>query len=165
VPLTAATCLVGHDGWGDGRCGDYWGLRVALNDWRLIGEFLGLDDHERLKKLNELGDEAAAHFRSVLPSALAEFEHVVVLTHVPPFREACWHRGQISDDDWLPHFTCKAAGDVLRQAMAARPERRMTVLCGHTHSAGQARVLPNLEVLTGGAAYGEPAVQRILEVD
>lgn len=39
--------------------------------------------------------------------------------HVPPFREASWHQGRISDDDWLPHFTCKAVGDVLREAMVA----------------------------------------------
>src|SRR4051812_312264 len=28
VPLTADTCLVGHDGWGDGRYGDYWGSPI-----------------------------------------------------------------------------------------------------------------------------------------
>ena len=80
-----------------------------------------------------------------------------MLTHVPPFREACWHRGQISDDDWLPHFACRAVGEVLVEAMAAHPECEMTVLCGHTHSPGEAQVLPNLRVLTGGAEYGRPA--------
>jgi 3',5'-cyclic AMP phosphodiesterase CpdA len=164
APLTGATCLVGHDGWGDACCGDYWGLRVHLNDWLLIGEFLGLDPADRLQKLNDLGDEAAAHFRSVLPGALDGFKHVLVLTHVPPFREACWHEGRISDDDWLPHFTCKAVGDALREAMTARSDREMTVLCGHTHGAGEAQVLPNLKVLTGGAEYGEPRLQRVLEV-
>ena len=125
-----------------------------------IGEAPG----ERLARLNALGDAAAAHFRAVLPGALGRFRHVVVLTHVPPFREACWHEGRVSGDDWLPHFTCKAAGDALAGAMASRPGRAMTVLCGHTHGAGEARVLPNLRVLTGGAAYGAPAVQQVLEV-
>ena len=41
----------------------------------------------------------------------------------------------------------------------------MTVLCGHTHSAGEAQVLPNLRVLTGGAEYGRPELQRVLAVD
>ena len=40
----------------------------------------------------------------------------------------------------------------------------MTVLCGHTHGRGEARILENLLVLTGGATYGKPEVQRILEV-
>jgi hypothetical protein len=167
VPLTAATCLVGHDGWGDGRLGDYAGSDVMLNDWGLIGEFGGFFEapEERLAKLRALGDEAGAHFLAVLPAALERFRQVLVLTHVPPFREACWHQGRVSGDEWLPHFTCKAAGDALAGAMALRPDRRMTVLCGHTHGAGEAQVLPNLKVLTGGAVYGSPTAQRVIEVE
>ena len=165
TPLTDSTCLVGHDGWGDGKYGDYDGSPVRLNDWRLIAELTGLTKPERLAKLNALGDEAATHLKTVLPEALARFEHVVVLTHVPPFREACWHEGKVSDDDWLPHFACKAVGDVLRETMQAAPDRRMTVLCGHTHGAGEADILPNLRVLTGGAVYGKPRVQQIIEVE
>ncbi|OWK42137.1 hypothetical protein FRUB_04215 [Fimbriiglobus ruber] len=166
IPLTKDTCLVGHDGWGDGRLGDYHGSDVILNDWGLIEEFGGFHEvrDDRLAKLNALGDEAAVHFRSVLPEALKRFQHVVVLTHVPPFREACWHEGKISDDNWLPHFTCKAVGDALVEAMGAVPDRTMTVLCGHTHGGGEAQILPNLRVLTGGAKYGVPVVQRVLEV-
>ena len=135
---------------------------MLLNDYRLIEELSGLDERERLGQLHALGDEAAAHFRAVLPEALARFRRLIVLTHVPPFREACWHQGRISDDDWLPHFSCRAVGDVLAEAMAAHPECEMTVLCGHTHSPGEAQILPNLRVLTGGAVYGRPAIQRVL---
>ena len=167
VPLTAEACLVGHDGWGDGRFGDYYGSHVRLNDWRLIEEFGGRDEDplDRITKLHTLGDEAAAHFRAVLPAALGRFRHVVVATHVPPFREACLYEGKVSDDHWLPHFTCKAVGDALVEAMAASPDRRMTVLCGHTHGEGDVTVLPNLRVLIGGAVYGSPAVQMVLAVD
>ena len=164
VGLTEKTCLVGADGWGDGRYGDYWGRRVSVNDWRLIEEFDWLDDTKRLAKLNHLGDEAADHFKAILPGALERFEHVLVITHVSPFRESCWHEGRISDKDWLPHFACKAVGDVLSDAMAGHPEKKMTVLCGHTHGAGEAQILPNLRVLTGGAEYGRPVVQRVLEI-
>lgn len=167
VPLTDKTCLIGHDGWGDGRLGNYHGSDVMLNDWQYIEEFGGFYEHpqDRLAKLRALGDEAQAHFRSVLPEALRRFQHAVVLTHVPPFREACWHEGHISNDNWLPHFTCKAAGDALIEAMSASSDRSMTVLCGHTHSAGEAQIAPNLRVLTGGARYGHPNVQRVLEVE
>jgi 3',5'-cyclic-AMP phosphodiesterase len=164
VELTPATGLVGHDGWADGRFGDYARSGVLLNDYRLIEEFAGLDKQGRLARLRALGDEAAAHFRAVLPEALGRFPHVLVLTHVPPFREACWHRGRISDDDWLPHFSCRAVGEVLAEAMAAHPPSEMTALCGHTHSPGEAIILPNLRVLTGGAEYGRPEIQRVLTV-
>jgi 3',5'-cyclic-AMP phosphodiesterase len=138
-----------------------------LNDFGLIGEFDGFDEDPatRLAKLHALGDESADHFRAVLPEALSNFQHVVVLTHVPPFREACWHEGRISDDHWLPFFACKAVGDALRDAMAAAPSQQMTVLCGHTHGSGEAQMLPNLCVLTGKAVYGRPCVQRVLEVE
>jgi 3',5'-cyclic-AMP phosphodiesterase len=167
VQLTDATCLVGHDGWGDGRLGDYHGSDVLLNDFGLIEDFGGFyeDPAERLAKLHALGDEAADHFRAVLPEALSTFQHAVVLTHVPPFREACWHEGRISDDNWLPFFACKAVGDVLQEVMASAPGQRMTVLCGHTHGSGEAQILPNLRVLTGGAVYGKPCVQRMLEIE
>jgi 3',5'-cyclic-AMP phosphodiesterase len=164
VPLSADVCLIGHDGWGDGRLGDFFGSDVLLNDFGLIGEFGGFDEatEDRLAKLHLLGDEAAAYLRSVLPQALASFQHIIVATHVPPYRESCWHEGKISNDAWLPFFTCKAVGDVLAEAMAAATDRKMTVLCGHTHGRGEADILPNLRVLTGGARYGMPEVQTVL---
>ena len=165
VALTGETGLIGHDGWADGRLGDYDRSEVLLNDYRLIEELAGLDKEARLGRLHALGDEAAAHLRALLPEALGRrFRRLIVLTHVPPFREACWHRGRISDDDWAPHFACRAVGEVLREAMAAHVECEMTVLCGHTHSPGEAQVLSNLRVLTGGAEYGRPEVQRVLTV-
>src|SRR5262249_33147056 len=82
-PLTPTTALVGQGGWGDGRCGDYWGSDVELNDWALIREFVGLDRRTRLARLHWQGDEAADHFRTVVPEALAWARHVIVLTHVP----------------------------------------------------------------------------------
>jgi 3',5'-cyclic-AMP phosphodiesterase len=166
APLTDEACLVGHDGWGDGRFGDYHGSDVLLNDFGLIEQFGGFEENadDRLAKLHALGDEAAAHIRAVLPDALARFRNVVVATHVPPFRESCWHEGKVSDDNWLPFFSCKAVGDALAEAMAAAPDRQMTVLCGHTHGGGEAQILPNLWVLTGGARYGRPEVQRVFQV-
>jgi predicted phosphodiesterase len=165
VGLTSDVALVGHDGWGDGRVGSYLTSQVELNDFRLIDELRGLGRAERYRAISSLGDEAADYVRGILPDALARFRILVVLTHVPPWRETCWHRGRISDPDWLPYFTCSAVGAELRQAMESRPERQMLVLCGHSHSPGEARVLPNLRVLTGQADYGRPIIQRTLTLD
>jgi predicted MPP superfamily phosphohydrolase len=89
--------------------------------------------------------------------------HVVVVIHVPPFEQAAWHEGKPSDSNWLPFFACKAAGDVLKEAMMKHPEKRMTVLCGHTHGSGIAKILPNLITYTGAAHYGRPVIQDIFE--
>jgi Icc protein len=165
VELTSTAALVGHDGWGDARLGDHAGSTVVLNDFLRIGDFIHVDKPELGCRLAELGDEAAAHLRRVLPPALERYEHVLVLTHVPPFRQAAWHLGAISEEDWLPYFSCKATGDVLLEVAARRPDRLVTVLCGHTHSSGFYQPAPNLRVHTGGAAYGSPIVQLpLLEV-
>ena len=163
VYLNSTTCLVGHDGWGDARLGDYDNSTVSLNDFFLIRELTGLSQENRFQRLNELGDEAAEHLRRVLPEALKSAEHVMVLTHVPPFREAAWYDGRPCDSEWLPFFSCKAVGDVLYEAMQRHPRKRMTVLCGHTHGGGRSQIMPNLVTLTGPARYGHPVIQEIFE--
>ncbi len=165
VRLTDTWALVGHDGWGDGRLGDPLRSNVELSDWSLIQDFQHLCRSDRLKKLRALGDESATQLRPVLLEALERSPRVVVLTHVPPFREAAWHEGHPSDDDWLPWFSCKAMGDMLLDVMGAHPERHALVLCGHTHGAGEVSILPNLRVTTGGAAYGAPVVQELLALE
>jgi Icc-related predicted phosphoesterase len=136
-----------------------------LNDYRLIDDLADLEPSARRTRLEALGDEAADHLRAVVPQALERFPRVVVLTHVPPFREACRHAGRFSWDDWLPHFTCKAMGDALVEAAEARPDREILVLCGHVHSEHDVNIRPNLRVLTGGAVYGKPVVQGVLNLD
>lgn len=164
IELTPETALVGHGGWGDGRCGDYENSWVMLNDFFLIDELTRLSKAERLRRLHQLGDEAAASVREALRGAFETHRRAILLTHVPPFQEACWHQGRISDDNFLPYFTCKAVGDALREIMQARPDRELLVLCGHTHGEGTAQILDNLRVLTGGTEYGAPEIQAVVEV-
>lgn len=173
IELAPDTGLVGHVGWADGRLGDYELSDIVLNDHLLIEEVAPLDVYllgteedkaSRLTKVQELADEAAEHIRRVLPQALESYRQVIVLTHVPPFREACWYRGKISGDDWLPHFACKAVGDVLLEVMQNRPDQRLTVLCGHTHARGDVHIRSNLLVLSGGAEYGAPVIRSVLSL-
>ncbi|HRX80330.1 MAG: metallophosphoesterase [Planctomycetaceae bacterium] len=163
IELATDVGLIGHDGWADARLGDYLGSDVFLSDYALIEELAGHYHLDRRPMLQRLGDEAAAQIGESLPHALARYRHVVLLTHVPPFREACWHEGHLSDDNWLPHFTCKAIGDVILKVMQQHPTRKLTVLCGHTHGEGEARPLDNVHVLTGRAIYGAPAITRVFE--
>jgi hypothetical protein len=67
-------------------------------------------------------------------------------------------------EDILPYYSCKAVGDVLKDIMQARPDNKITVLCGHTHSSANVKILPNLRVVTGGVRYGWPRVQQMVEV-
>jgi len=170
--LTPATAIVGHDGWADGRLGDYEGSEVILNDHLLISELSQwcdedyvLDKVGLIETLTTLADEAARHLETVLEEAASTYRNIIAVTHVPPFREAAWHQGRVSAEDFLPYFACKAVGDVLKQVMQAHPESKLLVLCGHTHGGGELQVLDNLNVLTGEARYRHPEIRRVLEVE
>jgi hypothetical protein len=160
IELSPGVGLIGHDGWADARVGDYDGSEVMLNDYGLIAELADMSKPARRKVLERLGDEAAAHVAAVLAKSLDRYAETVLLTHVPPLREACWHEGRLSDDEWSPHFTCLAMGNAILAAMENRPDRKLTVLCGHTHGAGETRPMPNVHMITGGAVYGNPTIQR-----
>lgn len=165
IELTPQVGLIGHDGWADARLGDYERSQVMMNDYVLIEEFAGVDKERRWPLLKAQADDAAAMIRQSLPQALQRFERVIFVTHVPPFRDACWHQGQISDNEWLPHFTSQAMGEALLDIMRHYPRRQLLVLCGHTHGQGEARLgeHQNIQVLTGGAVYCEPEIQRVFE--
>lgn len=164
VSLTGRVALVGHDGWGDARLGDWEGTRVQLNDFRLIEELASVSREERIRRLRALGDEAARHLERGLREALPGHAIVVVATHVPPFADAAWHEGDRSDPDWLPYFACRAAGEAILRVAADHPDRRVLVLCGHTHSGGEIRPAENVRVLTGEAEYGRPELDAVLAV-
>lgn len=165
IELTPKTALVGHDGWGDGRYGDYDHSDVLLNDYRLIEGLACWDKLERKEALARFGDEAGEHLARVLDEALPCYARLIVATHVPPFAEACRYENRPADDNWLPHFSCRATGDVLRAAAIAHPDREILVLCGHTHHAADVQPQPNLRVLVGGAEYFRMEIQQVLEVE
>jgi predicted MPP superfamily phosphohydrolase len=171
VELSPKTALIGHVGWADARFGDFHKSDVFLNDYVAIqelrkpkGEF-GIDKPALEEALNALGDEAANHLEVVLQQAVADHSSVIALTHVPPFKEAAWYEGRHSDDNYLPHFACKATGDALRNVMYSQPLSRLLVLCGHTHGQGEVQITENLHVLTGEAEYGQPVIQRVFDIE
>jgi len=171
VELSSTTAIIGHDGWPDGRVGDYDNSNVILSDHLWIAEISkwyerGILDKRGLSTtLRSLADEAAGHLETTLEDAACRYQNIILVTHVPPFREASWHEGRVSDEDYLPYFACEVVGDILRRVMQAHPPSRLLVLCGHTHGGGELKVLENLHVLTGEAEYGEPAIQQVVNIE
>ncbi len=165
VRLSDQVSIVGHGGWADGRLGDYKNSTVRISDFIYIEDLAMLDDEQKLKKMQELSDQAAEYFRHNVPQALDMADHVIALTHVPPFQEAAWYDGKQSGPYWLPFFASEATGNVLLEVMESRQEKQMTVLCGHTHGEGSAEILPNLKVITGKAQYRKPDINRIFDLE
>jgi 3',5'-cyclic-AMP phosphodiesterase len=155
IPLGPGIAMLGEDGWGDGSAGDYERSPVRLNDFQLIDDF-----HLTAPALWR--QTLAVRLSGKLERTARDYSHILVVTHVPPFREACWYKGRTTDDWWAPFFVCGQCGDVLRQAAAKRKEVKLEVICGHTHSGGVAQLADNLIVTTAGATYGHPEIAAII---
>lgn len=161
------TLLIGQDGWADGRLGDYQNSRVVLNDSRMIADLFRekiLGKYQLLEKMQQLADADAVKLQNNLKQVVSQNpKKIIVLTHVPPFKEACLHEGKISGDDWLPYFSSKVIGDVFTAVAEQNPEIEFLVLCGHTHS--EANVCyDNLAIEVGKAEYCRPEIQKIILV-
>lgn len=156
--------IVGDDGWGDATQGDYAGSVVRLNDFALIEDFVNAAPQHWQAILQREGSQGAARIRQKLNSLPDDVNHVLIATHVPPFREACWYEGKTTNDDWAPFFVCGAIGDALSEIASSNPTRQYTVLCGHTHHDGDAEILPNLHVHTGYSRYGTIDIESIIRI-
>ncbi len=165
IPLSSKTALIGHDGWYDGKAGNFLNSDVLLNDYFLIEELKDLQPAARLAKLNEMGEAAGRAMAEELSKAFSRFSKVILLTHVPPFLESCVHEGEMCDANWGPHFVSQATGEAIQKIAEQHPDKQLLVLCGHTHSAADVTVLPNLRVLTGASVLGSPFIQGVISYE
>ena len=66
-------------------------------------------------------------------------------------------------NEWTPHFQLRQVGDRLLKIADHHPDKDLYVVCGNTHSGVVAEMRDNLTVVTGGAEYGQPALQVPIE--
>ncbi|MDE0862246.1 MAG: metallophosphoesterase [Rubripirellula sp.] len=164
IQLTPTTHLLGDDGWADATVGDYETSTIRLNDFDRIDDFKASGKTAWKEQLQQIGAASAKRLQAKLNQLPPDAQQVLVLTHVPPFREACWYEGKTANDNWAPFFVSGQVGKELMLFSQQKPEYELTVLCGHTHHAGIARLTPNLIVHTGAAAYGHPDVEGIISM-
>lgn len=171
------TAIVGHDGWYDALHGDVKGSRFLMSDWVNGGihDFapytrgaLYYDDIDKpglIQHCQELASDGVALVAVGLHKAIkAGAERVIVLTHVPPWREASWHEGKPGEATAIPWFTSKIMGDTLEKWAMKFPQVQFDVLCGHTHGKWEGNILPNLSCRVGGTDYGRPGVEELIKI-
>jgi predicted MPP superfamily phosphohydrolase len=162
IRIAPGHALIGVDGWADGLAGSGCNTAVRINDFPYIYDFQELsDDNVRFDFMLKLARKFTETLRPTLEKALANFRSVLLATHVPPFSEAAWHEGRPSEPDFLPFFSSPTLGDMLTEVAQKYPDRRLRVLCGHTHGQGSYSH-KNIIVDTGGATYGQPRIGSIL---
>lgn len=167
ISLTADTGLVGHDGWPDGRSGNYVCSDFRTNDFVVIKElyFQGSNaDDLRLPVLQRLADEGAEHLKNNLQIAIGRFRKIFVITHFPPYTDSAMIRRKLVDELSAPLTVCTVLGDTILEAAREAPECEFIVLCGHTHESCIYDPLSNVRVITGSAEYFNPTVQQYFDL-
>lgn len=139
-------------------------ISVSIQDL-FHGSILG--KYPLLEAMQKLADRDAARLKSNLQLALDQHhpKKIIILTHVPPFKEACYHEGKMSNDDFLPFFSSKATGDVIMEMAKAHSDINFYVLCGHSHCYAYWQGLDNLIVKAGDVVYGKPDIQDVIKVN
>jgi len=153
VPLSSTACMIGDDGWGDGRAGDPHGAPDFPRDFSYIDDLVGLSRDNCFAKISALGDEAACHLRDKLLRAFTSYHQVYLVTHVPPFPEASLDSYRVCHQHKLPFYCCAALGSMILSVMEDFPEHTLTVLCGHTHNECDLSVRDNLTIRVKEASY------------
>ncbi len=152
VSLTEKTVLIGNSGWGDAGYGNFMESNVQLSDYFYIKSLKNLSKIQLQNKLQNKGIEFADYLKKKLEKC-RKYKTIIYLTHVPPFENACWYNGQISDSNFLPHFSCAATGNALIEYAEKNLHQNIIVLCGHTHGDGFYKHYKNISVFTNGSDY------------
>jgi len=159
--------IIGHDGWYDGGFGDYKKSRFELNDFNLIGEFIGKDKWQRFELMENLALEGTFHLQRHLEELLLRkkfLKHIIILTHVPPFEECCVTRYNENPEHSIPFYCSKVIGETIKEYSDANKDVEFNVFCGHTHREWSGGITDNLTVHVSNAEYGFPKIKTI-EVD
>lgn len=168
IALKKMIYLVGQDGWADGRYGDYYHSPVAVNDSRLIIDLFlqqGLGKKQLLKQMRQLADTDALQLKNKLHEAVdLGSKQILVITHVPPFKENCFYRGKEGTRDFLPYYASQATGNVLLELAHEYQQIHFSVFCGHTHAKSIYKPLTNLTIKSGQAEYYMPDIQEIITI-
>jgi len=150
-------CLVGENGWADGRNGSGIDSYVSLNDQYYIedlNEAYGNGYRSELfRKMQQLADWDADSLNDKLMSLPKWCTKLIVATHIPPFTETSRYRGKPPSPDFLPFYSSQILGDTLKTFAEKHPHIQILSISGHTHGGGKAQILPNLVAKTHNSDY------------
>jgi len=132
IALDDKTVLIGDDGWYDARYSIPLTNLVFTFDWFMIRDFWMEDSNaNRLLFARELAWESATRIYRKMVSSAKEANHIVVMTHFPPWRQK--QVFNILDRFWSPYNANRFLAERLLEFRRKFPHIQITVLSGHTH--------------------------------
>jgi Icc protein len=160
IRLTYKSALIGQRGWADGKSGDGRNTIVRPKYPNYIEDFRGYSTEDVFSKMAFLGEASGDYFRKIIAEAFDQYEHLVVATHVPPFAKAVQHGNNPCSNQHLPYFANSSAGRPIQESLLKSPGRKISVLCGHTHTSTVYDDSPALRVHVADCKWLE-----LLEID
>ena len=149
--------MVGVTGWYDAYHGNT-NSKVTLNDWYCITELMpGVSNRDLLISLirEEAGKQADILYKQLKETTA---NTIIVVTHIPPYKEASWYQSEMSDyNTWLPWMSSASTGATIDRYANANPDKNIVVICAHTHSPGIYQK-KNVTVYTTKSIMGAPDV-------
>jgi predicted phosphohydrolase len=169
IELSATTALIGVDGWGDCRNGDYENSRLTMSDWIYIDDLrkeYGKGMAPLKKQLMRLADLDANKLKRRVQKVLknSSITRIIIASHVPPFEEVCLNAGKKSTPSGLPFFSSKCLGDAILPIAKKNPQVDFLWLSGHTHSRAKHKPCNNLQSKVARAEYYLPRIEEIINV-
>ena len=167
TPLSDDTILIGVDGWGDCRNGDYENSRLTMSDWLYIDDLrseYGKGMAKLKTQLMKLADMDAKKLERRVLKAVKSFKKIIIATHVPPLEEVCLNAGRKSTPSGLPFFSSKCLGDTIVPIAKKHPNIDFLWLSGHTHSRARHKPCNNLTSKVAKAEYYYPQIEEIFDV-
>ncbi len=168
VELTRDTILIGVDGWGDCRNGDYERSHLTMSDWIYIDDLrkeYGKGMTPLKKQLMKLADSDALKLkRRVLKALKKGYKKIIIASHVPPLEEVCLNAGKKSTPDGLPFFSSKCLGDAILPIAKRNPKVDFLWLSGHTHSRARHKPCNNMTVKVAKSEYFHPQIEEVFDV-
>jgi 3',5'-cyclic-AMP phosphodiesterase len=169
VQLTEQTYLIGHDGWADGRAGLGQQSGYMINDYQSISDFRGMSIGSVFTLMQKKADLASRRLETQIRKLGAEADashlHIIIVTHAPPFEEACLYQGHATDPYYIPHFSNIGMGQMLEK-VTRDVGCRVSVLCGHTHHEHRININNKIGVWVGPpmSVYNVP-VYTVVDAD
>ena len=171
IALTQDTSIVGHGGFYDGRSGLGPRTNTMMTDFGERGIFdlaeaaaYGRDS--LFGALFQLGQSSADFLEQQIYAAIeTQARRILILTHVPPFKEASYFRGFPSKPQFAPFYVNQSMGEMLLRVAAEYPNIMFEVYAGHTHGDHHYEATKNLTVSVGSAWYTrQPTFQIPIEI-
>jgi Icc-related predicted phosphoesterase len=167
IPIGKDTVLIGVDGWGDCRSGEFHNATIMMNDWIHIKELRagyrkGMAALRR--ELQKLADEDAKDLEEKVNNAAKAFKNIIIVSHVPPFEDMALYAGRKSSPGTLPFYCSQVLGDTILTIAIENPKVNFLWLSGHTHSRAEYKPCNNLTGRVAQASYFNPQIEEIINV-